>query len=90
MNVEDPHKRLFILSSDLFTGFRLDISLYEVSTIEDITNHMKQKLYNILEQYNFTNLINELNKKNFHIHSYSIEDILISKPESIFYICDHC
>ena len=41
------------------------------------------------EENNFTNLIKLLNERNLHIHGYTIEDILVSKKDTIFYICDH-
>ena len=87
---ENNDRRLFILSSKLFSGFRIEISLYEISTIDDIISEIKDKLLSVLKENNFTNLIEELNKKKFHIHSYTIEDILVSEPGDIFYICDHC
>ena len=31
-----------------------------------------------------------LENKKFHIHTHTIEDILSSNPEDVFYICDHC
>ena len=89
MNI-NTDQRLFVISSDIFSGFRTRVSLYEISTIEDIIHIVKNNLFNVLKENNLTNLIEEYNKKNFHIHSYTIEDILISKSEDIFYICDHC
>jgi len=42
-----------------------------------------------LSALKLTNLVKKINNTNFHIHSYTIEDILVSKSEDIFYICDH-
>ena len=88
--MEKKASRVFVASSELFSNFQMDISLMEVSTIEDIISIFKNELKTILEKNNLTNLVNQLEKCNFHIHSYTIEDILTSNPEDIFFICDHC
>ena len=88
--MEESTSRLFIASSELFSNFQVKISLYNISTIEDIIVLFKEELNSVLKKNNLTNLMNQLNATNFHIHSYSIEDILTSNPEDVFYICDHC
>jgi hypothetical protein len=88
--MEESTSRLFIASSELFSNFQVKISLYNISTIEDIIVLFKEELNSVLKKNNLTNLVNQLNATNFHIHSYSIEDILTSNPEDVFYICDHC
>ncbi len=88
--MEESITRLFIASSELFSNFQVNISLYDISTIEDIIVLFKEELNRVLKKNNLTNLVNKLNVTNFHIHSYSIEDILTSNPEDVFYICDHC
>ena len=86
--MEQSH-RPFVFSSDLFSNFSLDISLYYISTIDDITNYFKEELLSILEKNNLVNLTKILKEKNLHIHGYNIEDILTSNNDHIFYICDH-
>lgn len=81
--------RKFIASSDLFSNFQLDISLYNVSSIEDIIKIFVSSLKEVLENNNLTMLVKILNERSFHIHSYTIEEILTSNYDSIFYICDH-
>lgn len=81
--------RKFIASSDLFSNFQIDISLYNVTTIEDIIKIFVNSLKEVLEQNNLTMLIEILKKRNFHIHNYTIEEILVSNYDSIFYVCDH-
>ena len=85
----EESSRLFIFSSELFSDFSTQISLYHVSSLEDIIKIFKQNILNVLEGNNFTNLIKLLNERNLHIHGYTIEDILVSKKDTIFYICDH-
>ena len=82
-------KRKFILSSELFSDFVYDISLYEVSNMDDILKKFKDELMNIFEKHNLTILKKKLDETELHIHGYSIEDILVSEPDSIFYVCDH-
>ena len=88
--MEELTSRLFIASSEVFSHFQVEIPLDNISTIEDIIILFKEELNNVLKKNNLINLMNQLNETNFHIHSYTIEDILTSKPEEIFYICDHC
>ena len=82
--------RLFIASSELFSDFEVRISLYNISTIDDIIHNFKNELRETLKKNNLMNLVRMLDDKGFHIHSYTIEAILTSDPEDIFYICDHC
>lgn len=88
--MDESTSRLFIASSEVFSHFQVEISLYSISTIEDIIIIFKEELNNVLKKNNLINLVNQLNETNFHIHSYTVEDILTSKPEEVFYICDHC
>ena len=88
--MEKKDSRLFIASSELFSNFEVEISLYSVSSIDDIVDFFKKELLTVLQKNNFINLIKKLEESNFHIHSFTIEDILVSNPEDIFYVCDHC
>ena len=83
-------KRTFIVSSDLFSDFQTDISLYNIETLDDIITILKKKLIDLFLENKLTQLAEIVKNKNFHIHSYTIEEILVSSPESYFYICDHC
>tara|TARA_Y100000814_G_scaffold246997_1_gene192603 strand:- start:223 stop:405 length:183 start_codon:yes stop_codon:yes gene_type:complete len=47
-------KRKFIFSSELFSDFVYDISLYEVSNMDDIIKKFKDELMNIFEKHNLT------------------------------------
>lgn len=92
MNVNDKYSRTFIASSEIFSGFTSEINITQVGTIDDIIKEFTARLENVLSTNNLINLLEELkqSRKRFHIHSNSIEDILTSKPEDVFYICDHC
>ena len=56
-------ERTFIFSSSIFSNFSLKISLYQVSTIDDITKIAKDKLMTLLNDHNLTNLAQILDKK---------------------------
>lgn len=86
---ESSEKRKFIASSEVFSDFSVYISLYDVENIEDIINIFKNELKDTLEKNNFTNLVKILESKKFHIHGKTIENILISKVNESFFICDH-
>jgi len=83
-------KRKFISSSDIFSDFTVEISLYRISSIKDIIHIFKERLEEVLLEHNFTSLLHILENRKLHIHTYTIDDILSSKPEDTFYICDHC
>tara|TARA_B100001094_G_scaffold105952_1_gene102066 strand:+ start:4999 stop:5262 length:264 start_codon:yes stop_codon:yes gene_type:complete len=85
----DDDIRVFIASSEIFSDYSTQISLYNVSSIDDIIQCFKEDLKNTLETNNFTQLKKKLDETSFHIHGYSIEEILTSKKEDVFYICDH-
>lgn len=82
-------KRTFTASSELFSDYSAKISLYHVTTIDDIIKTFKDDLIKDLQNLNLICLIEMVEKKNFHIHGYSIEDILTSNTEKVFFICDH-
>ena len=85
----NEYERTFIASSETFSGFRVNIPLTDVGTIDDIITIFKNELHMVLKKNNFEILLEKLNICNFHIHEFTIEDILTSKQEDIFYICDH-
>ena len=82
-------KRTFIASSETFSDYQCEISVYQIETIEDIINIFKRNLTEIFTEYNFTKLQEVLNNTKFHIHGQTIESILTSDPGDVFFICDH-
>ena len=83
-------KRTFIASSELFSEYSLDISLYMVSSVEDIIKIFKESLVELFKNNKLYILEKKVKETNFHIHGQEIESILTSSPDQIFYICDHC
>ena len=93
--ITPPYKRSndvreFVASSLLFGGYKLSISLYKVSTIDDIIDLFKESLVSLFHENNLYNLEKKAKELKLHIHSHTIEDILTSNCDDIFYICDHC
>lgn len=84
------HWRTFEASSNLFSGFRVDINITKIDTLDDIVIKYVDKLKRVLELNNFIVLLEELDRKNFHIHTHTLESILTSNEDDLFYVCDHC
>lgn len=86
----ENYERTFVASSRIFSGFRTNINITEIDNLDEICTIFKKKLKETLENNNFENLIIELKKCKFHIHTNTVEQILVSNPNEIFYVCDHC
>lgn len=84
------HTRIFVASSELFSGFRVNIDIRYINTLDDIVNIFLNELRLVLKQNNFESLFEKVIDKEFHIHSHTLEDILTSNPDNIFYVCNHC
>ena len=82
--------RKFIASSDLFSGYEVMIDLNYCNSLDDIVNSFYDNLQNCLTLNKFVVLLDELKDCRFHIHTYTLEDIILSDKNMIFYICDHC
>ena len=85
-----PNIRKFIASSDLFGGYETTIDLNYCNSLDDIVNVFYEDLYNCLNFNNFLSLVNKVKHGGFHIHEFTFEDIVMSKEDRVFYICDHC
>ena len=66
------------------------VSVKLIETIDDIITFFKKKLESVLKEHNFEALIEILKKTVFHIHSHTIEEILTSDINEIFFISNHC
>ena len=88
--MNSSYNRTFIASSELFSGFKMDINIQSIDTIDNIIKIFTDELKSILKKYNFEILLESVNVKKFHVHSHTLEQILISNKDEIIYICDHC
>jgi hypothetical protein len=87
----DYYHRVCEMSSDLFGGYKSAIDIRTIESNLDIIQIMKARLIQLFESHNLPYLINEVNKRDFHIHSHTFEDVLTQdSAETIVYICDHC
>lgn len=85
----DIYNRKFVASSKIFSGFTTEINIVFISTINELCKQFKENLKEILQTHHLEILLEKLEKCNFHVHSHTIEDILTSNKNDIFYICDH-
>jgi hypothetical protein len=66
------------------------VDVRNIDTLDDIVIKFTDNLKKVLKEYNFEILHDSVNVKKFHIHSHTLEDILVSNKDEIFYVCDHC
>ena len=88
MNIS--YNRTFIASSRLFSGFKVDIDIQYIDTLEDIVKIFVNELRKVLAINNLEALLEECVEVKFHIHSHTLPDILTSNKDEIFYVCNHC
>ena len=78
-----------IIKNNIFIPFSFMVG-YNIETIDDIITIFKERLKELFLTNKMNNLAKKVDMSNFHIHSYTIEQILTSSDEDYFYICDHC
>ena len=88
MENNDIYEKTFIASSELFQGFRVKINILYINSLDDIVEIFLKELKNNLKKNNFENLLEKIKDNEWHIHSHSLEDILLNNE--IFYVCNHC
>ena len=88
--MNSSYNRTFIASSELFSGFKVEINIQSIDTVDHIIKIFTDELKTVLKKYNFEILLESVNVKKFHVHSHTLEQILISNKDEIIYICDHC
>ena len=88
--MNSSYNRTFIASSELFSGFKVEINIQSIDTVDNIIKIFTDELKTVLKKYNFEVLLESVNVKKFHVHSHTLEQILISNKDEIIYICDHC
>ena len=82
-------ERIFCVSDNFFSGFETTVDLLPITSLEEIINEVKYKLYFDLKKLNLDILCKKLEKINFHIHDFSLDNIFTSDPAKVFYICSH-
>jgi hypothetical protein len=84
----NPYLRNFYFSSATFTEYKVTIDIRYINTLEDIIHDCKLDLLKTLETHNFVQLIDTCKEYKFHIHTHTLDEILISNAEEKIYICD--
>lgn len=79
--------RKFQLSDDIFWGYQVDINLNTVNSIKQIISIIKHDIISYLKPHNLEILIEKITDKK--LYSIPFEDILLSNPKEIIYICNH-
>jgi len=86
----EKHYRTFQASSEYFQGFKVNINITKIDSLDDIINIFIKKLKKVLELNNFEVLLDKLKYGKFHIHAHTLEEILTSDKDDILYVCNHC
>jgi hypothetical protein len=87
--------RTFIISAELFWGYKCQVDLDKVENLDDICKYVIKQLTNDLLSKNLVVLEEILNNKrghpklDFHVHDVEFGDILLSDPDKEFYVCSH-
>ena len=83
------------ISSKYFWGFQHQVDLDEVESLEEITTIVIEKMKKILLDNNFIVLVEIIEGErghpgmHFHIHQKTFEQVLLTPPEEIIYVCCH-
>ena len=82
----------FELSSVLFQGFRIRLSREELYSLDYVCMRIHQELKDVLESHHFVELMNHLQTQQWHIHDYTLQDLLQcsvqEEEQRIWYICE--
>ena len=89
--MNNVYNRTFIASSEIFSGFKINIDIRTINNLQDIVDIFLIKLKRVLELNNFEVLLDKLKYGNsWHIHTHTLEQILIGDSNSVYYVCNHC
>lgn len=65
----------FVFSCETFGGFEVILSVQPLDTLENLTQQCVNKLKTFLKEYHLELLNEQLKKKQYHIHSDTMETI---------------
>ena len=80
--------RKFIISGSIFDKYETHINLDIIDSIEEIVKISKKRIENDIK--NYPEILKIFNNLDFHVHDYTIADILLSEHNKVFYICSFC
>jgi len=78
------------ISGGLFTGYETIVDLDNIDSLQDIVDITIENLKSRLNFINLHELSNSIDLRVYHIHSSNIGEILISEPQYVIYVCNHC
>ena len=79
---------LFIISAELFNGYRVVLNPLRFLSLQDIANTVQEHLVHFLETNNLHILAEQARSIQLHVHGYdTIQDI---QDLQTLYVCDHC
>jgi hypothetical protein len=81
--------RTFRFSDDLFQGFTVSLEFDGNATMKSVISDCVQHLRITLKQLRLEILVERLEKKHFHVHDVSMEQIFASSEHVVFWICSH-
>lgn len=90
ISMEDEDFRTFVFSSQDFGGFTILVDLSQCSSIGVIEGICTSSLFQVLVDYNFDVLLERAQKRVFHIHELTLEQIREMEPSKKIYVCDTC
>ena len=89
--MSEIYNRTFIASSEYFSGFKVQIDIRRINTLQDIVDIFLTELKKVLELNNFEVLLDKLKYGNsWHIHTHTLEQLLLGNSNSVYYVCNHC
>jgi hypothetical protein len=82
--------RNFEISDEIFGGYMLELEISNFNSKQDICNIIINSLKNILISSGLTTLAGEVDRKKFHIHDITMEDIRTGYENQKFWVCGFC
>jgi hypothetical protein len=82
--------KTFIISSELFWGWKSSLNTSKYNTHEKIIKKVKDDLKEFLNSRNLLELVKKVDEMTLHIHNEMHDIIHEDNPLGPFYLCDHC
>ncbi len=78
------------ISGGTLWGYETFVDLDTCENLQDIINVCITSAKDTLRSIKLIDLSDTIKESDFHIHSYTFEDILMTESDFIIYICNHC
>tara|TARA_B100000795_G_C22790122_1_gene436542 strand:- start:1764 stop:2018 length:255 start_codon:yes stop_codon:yes gene_type:complete len=77
------------ISCRLFGGFKVEVDLNYMDTIEQICDQVKTSLITTLQTNNLRSLVEKAKAITFHVHDLEFGSILLMQNDDKIWICNH-